>query len=603
MAASPRTGKPRTQAQPRGQKEVHAPGANGAGPEPPTSVPEQDEAWIADRSGAVINTAFVASALGVARRPPLRAGVKVAAALLRRPQLVAKPLRNLVGEAAKIATGRSELAPWSTDRRYDDPSWRTNPLARALAQGHLASVQALDDYLGQVELDEGTDYRVRLAVTNIAEALAPPNFPLLNPAALKKVLDTGGQNLLVGAGRFIEDMREPPRVPARADGSGFTLGVDVAATPGAVVQRTPVFELIQYESSTPQVQDRPLLIVPSVVNKFYLTDLSQGRSLAEHAVESGYQTFSLSWVNPDKTHRDFGLDTYIGAIADALETVAAISGSPSTHVVGVCAGGQLASIAAAYLAGTGRDLVATLTLLVCVMDHADEAAPTGLLSREAAELAIRPIERRGFVDGRKLAATLAWLRPVDSVWWPWVHRYLLAAEMPRLDLFHWSEDTTNLSARLVRDTLELTLDNALVRPGTLVVLGEPIDLGKVQADAYLIAGLTDHLTPWQACYRATQMLGSTCRFILVTGGHIQAILQPPGRRSVGYRTAPETPADPVGWLKRASFHDDSWWSDWTHWLDERSNGRRPAPERLGDSVRPALDPAPGLYVRRRLDAG
>ena len=227
--------------------------------------------------------------------------------------------------------------------------------------------------------------------------------------------------------------------------------------------------------------------------------------------------------------------------------------------------------------------------------------PQGFITREAAELAFMPILRRGYVDGRDLASSLAWLRPVDSVWWPWVHRYLLAAEMPRLDLFYWSEDTSNLPAALVGDMLELTLDNSLVGQPRYEVLGNIVDLGKVKTEALIVAGLTDHLTPWQTCYRATQLLGSECEFCLVVGGHIQAIIRPPGGRAAGYRTAHGTPADPRDWLKASTLHESSWWDHWIEWMDERSSGERTAPRRLGSKRFPALDPAPGLYVRRRLD--
>jgi poly(3-hydroxyalkanoate) synthetase len=361
-------------------------------------------------------------------------------------------------------------------------------------------------------------------------------------------------------------------------------------------------ELLQYGTATDEVKREPMLVVPSLVNKYYLTDLSPGRSLVEHLIGSGYQTFHVSWVNPGPEHRRFDLATYVAAIAEALEAVSAITGAERSHVLGVCAGGQLLSIALAHLAALGgQERVASLALTVCVMDHSEPASPTGLLNRKTAERAMAEVDRRGIVDGRRLQTSLAWLRPVDSIWWAWVERYLLAADIPKLDLFHWSEDTTNLPAGLVRDLMELTLENQLTKPGSFSALGTPIDLGKVKSDAYIIAGLTDNLTPWKSCYRTTSMLGSRSRFTLVRGGHLQAILRPPGGRQAGYTTVAGTPRDPDAWLAKAKPREGSWWEHWVAWLDRRCTGTRPAPAALGNDEYTPIEPAPGSYVRQRLD--
>src|SRR4051812_39485533 len=361
-------------------------------------------------------------------------------------------------------------------------------------------------------------------------------------------------------------------------------------------------EVLQYEATTPEVRNEPMLVVPSLVNKYYLTDLSPGRSLVEHLVAAGYQTLHISWLNPRARHRHFDLDTYIAAIVEALGAVEAITGADRTHILGVCAGGQLLSIAMAHLAATGQqDRVASFTLPVCVMDHSDPASPTGLMTRAAAERALAEVDRDGLVDGRRMQTSLAWLRPVDSIWWAWVERYLLAADIPKLDLFYWSEDTTNLPAGLVRDLIDLTLDNQLTQPGSLSVLGTPIDLGAVKTDAYLIAGLTDNLTPWKSCYQTTTMLGSRSRFVLVRGGHLQAILRPPKGRAAGYTTVAGTPRDPDAWLERAKPREGSWWEHWVSWLARRSTGTRPAPAAAGNDEFGVIEPAPGAYVRVRND--
>ena len=555
---------------------------------------DDETPWIADQPGVAFDAALLATTLGLARRPPgLRDGAALAGALARRPRSVAGAVGALTGEGYRIARGRSRLEPWRTDRRYADRAWQENPLFRRLAQGHAAIASALEAAVDGAALEPGRDYRVRLALDNAAAALAPANFPLTNPAAMKAVIDTGGASLPRGARRLARDMRHPPRLPARSDPSELRLGTDLAASPGTVVLRTAAMELLQYAPVTDTVQHEPLLIVPSLVNKHYLTDLSPGRSLVEHLVGAGFEVFHMSWLNPGPEERDFDLDTYIGAIHDALDEVTAITGVRRAHALGVCAGGQLLAIAAAV---DGEDRLASLTMPVSVLDHDEPASPTGLVSRDAAERAMKRIEKRGYVDGRELSASLAWLRPIDSIWWAWVERYLLAADIPKLDLFHWSEDTTNLPAALVRDMLELTLGNLLTKPGALTVLGTPVDLGNVKADTYLIAGLTDNLTPWRSCYRTAALLGANARFVLVRGGHLQAILRPPGPRGGGFRTRTGTPRDPDDWLAGASDHEGSWWTHWTRWLERRTTGTR-----VPVASEHAYGPAPGSYATWRLD--
>lgn len=563
----------------------------------------EEEPWIADQPGVAFDAALLSTAFGWARRPfALRESLGLARAVARRPQTVARPIGGLLAETSRILGGSSRLEPWRTDRRYADRAWSGNRLFRSLAQAHAAVGIAAEELLEGAALDPATDYRLRLTSSNLVAAAAPANFPLLNPAALKAMIDTGGGSLVTGTRRFLNDMSSPPRLPARSEPSDFELGKDLAATPGAVVFRTPVMELIQYRARTPRVRSEPMVIVPSLVNKYYLTDLSPGRSLVEYLLDGGYEVFHLSWINPGPEHDRFDLDTYIAAIVEGIETTRAISRAERAHTIGVCAGGQLLTIALAHLAGRGeQDQIASMMLTVAILDHSDPTSPTGLLNRETAEAAIDRVERAGLVDGREMAESLAWLRPIDSIWWAWVQRYLLAADIPKMDLFHWSEDTTNLPAALVRDLLELTLDNKLTIPGALETLGAPVDLGMVKVPAYLLAGRTDNLTPWRSCYRTAAMLGSDARFVLVNGGHLQAILRPPGGRQAGFSTGSGTPRDPARWLQRSSDRDGSWWEHYLKWLDRRSNGTRAAPKRAGDARHPELEPAPGTYARRRLD--
>ena len=576
------------------------PSANGATPPP---VGDDDSSWVEDRTGAVVNTAFIAAAMSIAGRPPVRDAVALVRKVAKRPSIAVEPARSMIVESGRILAGVSELEPWRGDRRYADKAWRTNPFLKRLAQVHAAVAQAAREVVDGAELDPITDYRMHLTALNASEALSPANVFLLNPTALKAMLDTGGGSVLRGSTRFVHDMRRPPRLPARSDPGDFELGTEIAATAGAVIGRSRMFELIQYRERTKRVHTEPVLIVPSVVNKYYLTDMSPGRSLVEHVIRNGRQVFSLSWVNPHEEHRDEGLDAYVASIIRAIEAVRSVSGSERVHLLGVCAGGQLASLAVARLAAEkdGQEQIGSLSLLVCALDYATSRLPQRLLDDQAAEVALGPVLRRGYVDGRNLTAALAWLRPNDAVWWPWMLRYLVATDMPKLDLFQWSEDVTNITAAFVRDQLEITRKNSLVEPGGLRVLDEPVDLGAVNVDAYVVAGRIDHLTPWEACYRATDLLGSKSRFVLVDGGHIQSILRPPGERIIPFFHGSGDAREPDEWLEGAEVADRSWWDDWVEWLDARNPEDRGPRRKLGNALHPVLEPAPGTYVRRRLD--
>jgi polyhydroxyalkanoate synthase len=381
------------------------------------------------------------------------------------------------------------------------------------------------------------------------------------------------------------------------DASAFTVGENVAATPGAVVLRTDVFELIQYAPQTPTVRQVPLLLVPPMINKYYAVDMSPGRSWIEHLVRSGQQVLVLSWRNPDARHAGWGLDAYVQAVIDALDVVAAICRTERAVLTGVCAGGVIASLVAAHLAATGRlDRLAGLGLAVTLLDQRQAGRPAALADRNLAAAAVARSRRRGYLDGRVLAEVFAWLRPGDLIWNYWVDNYLLGRTPPAFDVLFWNSDTTRMSARLHADFVGLALDNPLVEPGRATVLGTPVDLGGVGVDGYVVAGAADHITPWQNCYRSVGLLGGDTRFVLSTSGHIAALVNPPGNPKATYRVNAEHPADPREWLGGAVTEQGSWWPDFAAWLGERCGPAGKAPGRLGAPGLPPLIDAPGTYV-------
>jgi polyhydroxyalkanoate synthase subunit PhaC len=549
--------------------------------------------------GAPLDMLLTEAAAGPAQRwNPGRSGIKAAAKLAARPGSVVRRGAGLAAELAKVAAGRSQLAPAKGDRRFQDAAWSQNPAFRRLGQAYLAAGQTVDALLGDVELDWAEERRVRFAAENVLDALAPTNFALTNPAVLKAVVDTGGQNFARGLGHFLTDMSRRPHIPSMVDRSSFTVGENLAVTPGAVVLRTDVLELLQYEPQTAVVRTDPLLVVPPMINKYYVTDLAPGRSMIEYLVKGGQQVFAISWRSPDEHQAGWTLDTYVGAVVEALAAAREIAGCERVHALGLCAGGITLASAAAHLAALGEleQRLAGLTLAVCVLDNARAGTASAFIDRQTASLAVADSARRGYLDGRSLAGVFAWLRPNDLIWNYWVNNYLLGKNPPAFDILYWNADTTNLPAGLHRDFVELSLENSLVHPGRLEALGTPIDLSTITVDTYLVAGIADHITPWQSCYRSTQLLGSQPRFVLSTSGHIAAMVNPPGNPKASYQVNDSNPESADAWLGAAAKLRGSWWEDWLAWLGERSGECKPAPEELGAAGYEPLAPAPGSYV-------
>ncbi|AKU17589.1 PHA/PHB synthase family protein [Luteipulveratus mongoliensis] len=556
-----------------------------------------EAADLADQA-APLDSLLVDAALGPLRRfLPNGSTVRWAAALARQPRTTARCLSGLGAEAGRIVAGTSELAPARRDRRFADNAWTDNPLLRRLVQIYLASGRTVDQLIADADLDPRDQRRVAFLLENVVEAMAPSNVPLVNPASAKAAIDTAGLSLASGGKQLVKDLASSPRIPEMVDTSGFVLGENVAATTGSVVFRSDVLELIQYQPQTEQVYEVPVMIVPPTINKFYAIDLAPDRSLVEFTVQHDRQTFVISWRNPDARHADWGFDTYVRAILDALDVVEEITGSDRTVLSGICSGGILASIVAAYLAGIGRqDRLAAVCLAVTVIDNAGAGTVSALTDPRLAAMAKARSAKKGYLDGRALAEVFAWLRPSDLIWNYWVNNYLLGKRPPAFDILFWNSDTTRMTAALHGDFVDLAIDNQLTRAGALTVLGVPIDLGAVTVDSYVVAGIADHITPWENCYRTTQLFGGTSRFVLSTSGHIAALVNPPGNPKATFHTNDDHGADAQTWLKNAETHQGTWWTDANDWLSTRSGQLKPAPSDLGSTRFQPLADAPGTYV-------
>ena len=541
------------------------------------------------------------AALGTVRRlRPDASMLRYAARLARRPGTVAQRAGKLAAGLAGIAKGSSAITPAAHDRRFSDPAWSKNPLLRRTVQTYLAIGQTAEGMLADAELDWRDGERLKFVLTNLIAASAPSNYPLISPDAWKAAVNTGGLSLVRGIRALVSDMASPPRIPTMVAPDAFKVGRDLAVTPGAVVARTDVFELIQYQPATPTVHQFPLLMVPPMINKYYVIDIAPGRSMLEFFVAQGYQVFVISWRNPGRNARHWDLNSYGGAVADSLSAIRSITKAAKVNICGLCAGGILSSMVCAHLSATGQlDDVATLFLGVTVLDQSQAGTTVALMDQTTAAASILASRARGYMDGRTLAEVFAWLRPNELIWNYWVNNYLQGKSPPAFDILYWNADTTRMPAGLHRNFVEIAMANALTKPGATSMLGSPVDLSKIGVNSYVVAGIDDHIVPWPSAYRATQLLGGNIRFVLSTSGHVASMVNPPTNPKAAYRLAPGNPPDHRDWLAQAETMRGSWWPDYTSWLADRSGGMKQAPRTLGNAKFLPLDPAPGTYILER----
>ena len=566
-----------------------------------------DTVWAEDAAEEAggIDLLLTDAALGVWHRlRPDSSLLRLAGELARRPGFLGRQAAQLGTELGRVAAGRSAIAADPRDRRFADPAWTENPFLRRSVQAYLAAAKTAEALVDGAELGWRDDTRMKFLLTNLIAAAAPSNNPLLSPVGWRALIETGGENAVRGLRALASDLATSPRVPSMVAADAFEVGKDLAVTPGGVVHATDQFELIQYQPVTELVYRYPLLIVPPMINKYYIVDLAPGRSLVEYLVSMGHQVFVMSWRNPDARHRDWDLNTYGGALAEALAAVRAISGAAKASVCALCSGGIMASMVAAHLGVTGQlDQLASLCLGVTVLDQSQSGTASAMIDEKTAAAAMAVSGARGYLDGRALAEVFAWLRPDDLIWNYWVNNYLAGRPPPAFDILYWNADVTRLPAALHHDFIRLGLANALVTPGAATMLGSPVDLAKVDVDAYVVAGITDHLCPWESCYRTTQLLGGPVRFVLSTSGHIAAMVNPPTNAKAAFRTAPggatANPADPGEFLALSAVVPGSWWTDYSSWLAERGGGQHRSPRTLGRKAHPVRGAAPGTYVHDR----
>jgi polyhydroxyalkanoate synthase len=509
---------------------------------------------------------------------------------------VGKECVRMAGESLKILAGRSELTPEKGDNRFKDVAWQENPAYKRLGQGYLAFSRAMDNILSSRGSWRNQE-RAKFTVDILTSAVAPTNFFWTNPAAIKEAFDTGGKSVLRGWRNRLHDLRYNGGMPTMVDATPFVKGDNVAATPGAVVFRNEVLELLQYTPTTARVCALPMLIVPPQINKYYFLDLAPQRSLVEYATANGIRLFMVSWRNPGPEQRDWDLDTYVSALLEAADAMLSITRQRRFNALGFCAGGITLSCLAAYMAANDDRRLNSIGYAVTLLDWNTRAMIGMLHSRKLIDMAKKASFEKGVISGKDLGVVFTWFRPNDLVWSYWVNNYLLGRNPPSFDILAWNDDSTNLPAALHGQFLDIFLNNDLTHPGKVKILNTPIDLRDITVDAFVTGALNDHLTPWTGCYKTTQLLGSeNIEYILSHAGHIASLVNPPGNPKASYYVGGRPGPDPDAWRENAKRRSGSWWETWVDWTRDRSGEERAAPKSLGNKKYPALDPAPGKYI-------
>ncbi len=509
--------------------------------------------------------------------------------------------QQYVKEASDLWNAGLHANPVNNDKRFSGDAWGHNPVASFSAAAYLLNARTLMGLADAVEGDEKTRARLRFAVEQWMAACAPSNFLALNAEAQKKAIDTKGESIAKGMQNLVHDMRQGH--VSMTDESVFEVGRNVATTEGAVVFENELFQLIEYKPLTAKVYERPFLLVPPCINKFYILDLQPENSLIRYAVEQGHRTFVVSWRNPDESMGEKTWDNYIeDAAITAINVTREITGAKTINALGFCVGGTILGTALAVLAARGEKPVAAATFLTALLDFTDTGVLDVFIDEAFVKFREMQLGNGGLLKGQDLASTFSFLRPNDLVWNYVVGNYLKGETPPPFDLLYWNSDSTNLPGPMyawyIRNTY---FENNLVKPGKTVVCGEKVDLGKVDIPVYIYGSREDHIVPIGGAYGSTQVLPGKKRFVMGASGHIAGVINPPSKNKRSYWTGAEGkfPKAQAEWIKGAKEHPGSWWTDWSAWLKPHAGKQIAAPKTYGKGKYKAIEPAPGSYVKAK----
>jgi polyhydroxyalkanoate synthase len=492
------------------------------------------------------------------------------------------------------------------DARFADPSWQQNSLASFTARAYLLNSEFMNRLADGVQGDAKARKRLKFAVSQWVDAASPANFLALNPRVQQRLRETSGESLKAGLENLLGDLGKGKIT--QTDETAFEVGRNVATSEGAVVYQNRLFQLLQYKPLTDTVYERPYLMVPPCINKYYILDLQPENSFIRYAVEQGHTVFVVSWKNPKQPEAQVTWDDYLEeGVIEAIHTVQRITGARQINALGFCVGGTLIASALAVMYARGEKPIASLTLLTALLDFEDTGVLDVFIDEAQVRLREQQFARGGIMPGVELANTFSSLRPNDLVWNYVVSNYLEGKSPPPFDLLYWNGDSTNLPGPMYAWYLRnMYLENSLRVPNRLTCCGQKIDLGRIQVPTYVFAAREDHIVPWKAAYASARALpggakAGGVRYVLGASGHIAGTINPPTKNKRNYWVSDNNalPADSEAWFAAAREVPGSWWPDWSRWLASHAGGRKPAPRRYGDAKHGVIEPAPGSYVKEK----
>ncbi|MBU3650057.1 MAG: class I poly(R)-hydroxyalkanoic acid synthase [Limnohabitans sp.] len=517
------------------------------------------------------------------------------------PQKLEALQREYMAEATRLWNESLQGAPKLPDRRFSGEAWSSNPLATYAAAAYLLNTRAMMGLVDAANTDPKTKARLQFAVEQWAAAAAPSNYLAFNAEAQKKAIDTKGESIAKGVQNLLHDIQQGH--VSMTDESLFEVGRNVATTEGQVVYENEFFQLIEYKPLTAKVYERPFLLIPPCINKFYILDLQPTNSFIRYAVSQGQRTFVVSWRNPDASLAQTTWDDYIEDVAiRAIDVVREISGAKQINALGFCVGGTILSNALAVLAARKQKPVAAATFLTTLIDFSDTGVLDVFIDENFVKFREMQFAKGGLMAGKDMASTFSFLRPNDLVWNYVVGNYLKGETPPPFDLLYWNSDSTNLPGPMYAWYLRNTyLENNLIKPGVTQVCGERIDFRKVDIPLYIYASREDHIVPIGGAYGTTQVFPGNKRFVMGASGHIAGVINPPEakKRSHWIGPANQFPKKVDDWIAKAKEHAGSWWPDWAAWLKSHGGKQIPAPKSYGNRTHRPIEAAPGRYVKAK----
>ncbi len=535
--------------------------------------------------------------LGVDSKSIMNSWMDIFSMATKSPSSVMDFNMSLGSKMMGVMTNKTVYEPSKKDKRFKDEAWQSVPTYNYLMQSYLALQESLEEWSQDDSFSKDEKSKAKFLFSMLGDTIAPTNTLLGNPAALKEMVDTKGASLLKGFNHFIDDLKNNNGLPSQVDKSQFEVGVNLAITPGKVIFKNDLLELIQYTPQTEKVYSIPFLIIPPQINKFYVYDLTKEKSFTRYCVNAGFQTLMVSWKNAQKEQSHFALSDYIDALVEALDVIKEVSGKDKINIMGACSGGITASVLTSYLEQQGSDRVNTLALSVCSLSQHDEDSEMSMFAdKNQLNEAKNKSKKSGLLKGSELSKIFSWMRPNDLIWNYVVNNYLMGKKPPAFDILYWNSDTTNLPSALHCDYIDLVTSNLIDNPEGFLINDVNIDFKASKCEKFILAGVTDHITPWKACYRTTEILGGEKQFILTSSGHIQSLVNPPGNPKASYFVNESTPQSSDDWMKSAEKKSGTWWDHWSMWLSKNSGNKKNAPKLLGGKNNKPICDAPGEYV-------